>query len=168
MTYQLRGRHADRWVRFHSLPGSKRYAGTEDEYEIILDRHRRVLTDLGAQERLYVMAVYFEDEKGRISPDPRHPGAVPWLTIEPDDDSPFVVPARICVTMISFDRQTLDPLLRAAADEELIDVIIAPLDLRWLYGPYDGGADVIAATSHDRDVLKSRYADWLSSHPSGM
>ncbi len=169
IAYQLRGWNADRWVRFHSLPESKRYAETEDEYQIILDRHHRVLTELGAaEEGLYVIAVYFEDEQGRISSDPRHPDAVPWLTIEPGDDSPFEVAASLYVSMTSFDRQTLDPLLRGAADEELIDVIIASLHLRWLYHPYDGGADVIAPTAHDRDVLKNRHADWLSTHPAGL
>lgn len=35
IAYELRVRHIDRWVHFHSLPRSKRYAETEDEYEII-------------------------------------------------------------------------------------------------------------------------------------
>ncbi|MER5327113.1 DUF3885 domain-containing protein [Streptosporangium roseum] len=168
IAYQLRGRHADRWVRFHSLPESKRYADTEDEYEIILDRHHRVLAELGAEEGLYVIAVYFEDEEGRISPDPRHPGAVPWLAIEPGDDSPFEDAARLYVSMTSFDRRILDPLLRGVADDEIGYAIIAPLDLRWLYHPYDGGADVITPTARDRDVLKNRHADWLSTHPAGL
>ncbi|MEQ4720720.1 hypothetical protein [Nonomuraea sp. B19D2] len=125
IAYQLRGWHADRWVRF-------------------------------------------EDEEGRVSPDPRHLGAVPWLTIDPGDDSPFEDAQRLYVSMTSFDRQTLDPLLRGVADGEIFDVIIAPLDLRWLYHPYDGGADVVAPTAHDRDVLKNRHADWLSTHPAGL
>jgi hypothetical protein len=47
-------------------------------------------------------------------------------------------------------------------------VIIAPPDDDWLYHPYDGGADVIAASSDARDVLRTRFAAWLSSHPSGL
>lgn len=46
----LSARHPDRWVRFHSLPDSKRYAETEQEYEVILDRHHRVLAELGADK----------------------------------------------------------------------------------------------------------------------
>jgi hypothetical protein len=42
MPYELRGVH-DRWVRFHTLPASKRYPETEYEYEYeyeyILGRH---------------------------------------------------------------------------------------------------------------------------------
>ncbi|MFF0869356.1 hypothetical protein ACFYUV_46885 [Nonomuraea sp. NPDC003560] len=116
IAHQLRGRHTDRCVRFDSLPESKRYADTEDEYEIILDRHHRVLAELQAEEDFYVIAVCFKDEEGRISPDPRHPGAAPWLAIEPGDDSPYDVAARLYASMASFVRQALDPLLRGVAD----------------------------------------------------
>ena len=57
VAYELRDRHADRWVRFHSLPQSKRYAETEDEYEIILDRHHQVLIFACDQERDAVRSV---------------------------------------------------------------------------------------------------------------
>lgn len=169
VTYELRGDHADRWVRFHSLPGSKRYAETEEEYGVILGRHRTVLAELGADDGLYVIAGYFADARFGAAPDPRiHPGAVPWLTIEPDERSFFEMPLTLWASRTSLDRTALDPVLRGAADEKLVYVIICPPDLRWLYLPYDGGADIIAPTVHDRDVLKSRHADWLSAHPSGM
>ncbi|MFD0539351.1 hypothetical protein ACFQY7_42060 [Actinomadura luteofluorescens] len=54
------------------------------------------------------------------------------------------------------------------ADDELGHVIISPLDLRWLYHPYDGGADVIAPSVRERDGLKSRHADWLPTPPSRL
>ena len=59
-------------------------------------------------------------------------------------------------------------MLRAVADWKIADVILGPADLRWLYHPYDGGADVIAASSEERDRLKVEFADWLSSHPQGL
>lgn len=101
IAHELRGRHTDRWVRFHSLPESKRYAQTEEEYGVILDRHHTVL-------------------------------------------------------------------LQGVTDDELGCVIIAPRDLRWLYHPHDGGADVIAPTTRERDALKIRHRDWLSAHPAGL
>jgi hypothetical protein len=161
-------RHAERWVRFHSLPQSKRYAETEDEYGIILTRHHRVLAELGADDGLYVIAGYFEDAQGRISAARAHHGAVPWMTIQPDERTYFVDPMTLYVSVTSLERSALDPFLRAVADAEIAYAIIAPPDLRWLYHPYDGGADVIAPTAHDRDVLKDRHADWLSVHPSGL
>ncbi|MEU5881527.1 hypothetical protein [Spirillospora sp. NPDC047279] len=169
IAHELRGRHADRWVRFHSLPGSKRYAETEEEYGVVLGRHRSLLAELGADEGLYLIAGYFAGARVGAAPDPRtHPGAVPWLTIEPDERSVFETPLTLCVSMASLERTALDPLLRSVADDELGHVIIGPPDLRWLYHPYDGGGDVIAPTVHDRDVLKSRHAGWLSAHPAGL
>jgi hypothetical protein len=32
VSYELRSCLHDRWVRFRTLPGSKRYAGSEEEY----------------------------------------------------------------------------------------------------------------------------------------
>ncbi len=58
-----------------------------------------------------------------------------------------------------------DHFLRAAADRRLAG---GPPDLRWLYHPYDGGADVIAPSSVERDKLKSKFAAWLSDHPQGL
>jgi hypothetical protein len=39
------GSNGDRWGRFHSLPGSKRYAESEVEYAIVLDRYNTILDE---------------------------------------------------------------------------------------------------------------------------
>jgi hypothetical protein len=44
----LRGYLRDRWVRLHSLPGSKRYPASEADYATVLHRHNTVLGELGA------------------------------------------------------------------------------------------------------------------------
>ncbi|SDC53275.1 hypothetical protein SAMN05216410_1847 [Sanguibacter gelidistatuariae] len=44
--YLLKSTHEARWVRFHSLPESKRYAELPEEHEEILRRHRTVLAEL--------------------------------------------------------------------------------------------------------------------------
>jgi hypothetical protein len=168
IAYEFRKRHADRWVRFHSLPRSKRYAETEEEYGITLARHHCVLAELGADDGLYLIAGYFEDAHGRIAVASAHPGAVPWMTIQPDERSAFEIPMTLHVSTASGERSVVDPFLRAVADDEIAYAIIAPPDLRWLYHPYDGGADVIAPTAHDRDALKDRHPDWLSGHPAGL
>ncbi|MEU6409518.1 hypothetical protein [Microbispora sp. NPDC046933] len=46
--------------------------------------------------------------------------------------------------------------------------LLGPLDARWLYHPYDGGADVIGPTRAARDALKGRHRDWLSAHSLGL
>ena len=36
----------ERWFRIHSLPGSKRYADTVEEWDILLSRQNEIITDL--------------------------------------------------------------------------------------------------------------------------
>ncbi|MFD4582632.1 hypothetical protein ACFWOY_09590 [Streptomyces sp. NPDC058423] len=38
LAHTFRTTYADRWVRFHSLPDSKRCPESADEYAIVLDR----------------------------------------------------------------------------------------------------------------------------------
>lgn len=66
------------------------------------------------------------------------------------------------------DLGELDEPGRSVADDEASGVIIADAELRWLYHPYDGGADVIAATTRQRDQLMAEFSDWLSRLPGGL
>jgi hypothetical protein len=62
----------------------------------------------------------------------------------------------------------LPALFRLVADDVTGGVIVTSPAMHWLYHPYDGGADVIAASSEHRDRLRHRYAEWLSAQPSGL
>ena len=44
--HYFRQDYSDRWFRIHSLPGSKRYADNEEEWNILLDRQNKIITDL--------------------------------------------------------------------------------------------------------------------------
>lgn len=59
LAHELKNLYPDRWVRFHSLPGSKRYAEDEAEYEILLHRHNTVLNELFAERRVYVVSASY-------------------------------------------------------------------------------------------------------------
>ncbi|WP_328483194.1 hypothetical protein OHS71_34325 [Streptomyces sp. NBC_00377] len=67
-----------------------------------------------------------------------------------------------------WNRGCLDGLLRAVADDALAEVFIADTELRRIHHPYDGGADAILATAAERDHVRHRHTDWLSSHPVGL
>ncbi len=69
---------------------------------------------------------------------------------------------------IAWNPGCLDALLRLVADERAGDVLIAPRDFAWLYHPYDGGGDVVATSTAQRDALRERYAEWLSARPDGL
>ena len=46
INHELKWVYPDRWFRIHSLPESKRYADSEDEYQIIFDRQNQLIEDL--------------------------------------------------------------------------------------------------------------------------
>ncbi|BCJ76461.1 hypothetical protein CS0771_60050 [Catellatospora sp. IY07-71] len=174
MAYLLRSRYPDRWVRFHSLPGSKRYPDNEDEYGTVLDRHYTVLDQLGAGPLVLVITTEWTDTE-ELTPQrwPRRAEVAPrahhWRTfVEDPEDPEYRTFHQLYVEALQWTPQCIDGLLRAVADDELANVMVAPLDLHWLYHPYDGGADVVLPAREQRDELKHRYRDWLSDHPSGL
>ena len=78
-------------MRFHSLPGSKRYADSEDEYAELLHRHLTMLAELltrdgtGAERELLVVTASWS---GGPAPTPREaelagvlPAADHWTSI---------------------------------------------------------------------------------------
>jgi len=168
-------RYADRWVRFHSLPGSKRYPESEDEYAIVLDRYNTILDDLFAGTDVFVVTMDWSNTPTGPAgyPTPRqilHPDSIRWWTeSEQDDPDPeFHTHTRLYADRRRWSRGCVDGLLRAVADETLVEVFIADTELRCIHHPYDGGADVILATLAERDHVRDQHAGWLSSHPAGF
>jgi hypothetical protein len=177
--HELRSSAADRWVRFHSLPGSKRYADTPSEWAELMGRHNTVLADLfnpiSADSQppvaLLITASWGahaerEREPVLISADPT---ASLWRSDEWDPDPEFDERwTHLWTSTRPWSPGCLDAVLTLVANWETADVIIAPPSLEWLYHPYDGGADVIARNSVERDALALRYQSWLSDHPHGL
>lgn len=167
--YELRVVYGDRWVRFHSLPESKRYAENDAEHAEILRRHRTVLGELhgsAGPADPWVIAADWGSEDFAAGWSKRHlPTAWPWRRrqSEDDPDAGFIY----FWGASGLSDADLDALLRAAADDKGRFLIGAP-DLEWLYCPYDGGADVLLPTAVERDGLKKRHAGWLSAHPQGL
>lgn len=167
--YELRIAYSDQWVRFHSLPESKRYAESDAEYAEILRRHRTVLQELHGSADLtdlWVIAVDWGSDdlaagwsKGRL------PSAWPWQRRQAEDDPDAGF--NYFWASSGLADASIDSLLLAIADDEGRLVIGAP-DLEWLYCPCDGGADVLLPTAVGRDALKERHADWLPAHPQGL
>jgi hypothetical protein len=166
----LRARFPDRWVRFHSLPQSRRYADSEADYDTILMRHNSVLHELGAGD-IYLVSVRYSADDLASGSEPilagLHPDAVQWMRAD-DPDDPDAGPVDVYVSRPRYVPRVLDRLLRYVADDRASGVIIADAAMEWLYHPYDGGADVIAPSTGARDELKARHRHWLSPHPRGL
>ncbi|MDF3145053.1 MULTISPECIES: hypothetical protein [unclassified Streptomyces] len=173
LAHTFRSTYADRWVRFHSLPGSKRYPESEGEYATALERYNTILDELFAGTEVFVVTADWSDTPNGPAhhPEPRqalHADGVRWWN-EPDEDDPhpqFHTHTRLYADRRPWRHGCADELLRAVADDGLAGVFLTDTDLRRIHHPYDGGADVILATSAERDQLRDRHTDWLSTHPA--
>ncbi|MFD0275437.1 hypothetical protein ACFVHB_16250 [Kitasatospora sp. NPDC127111] len=159
--------YAEVWVRFHSLPESKRYPDGEDEYAIVLERYNTVLDELFAGREIHVVTSRWTSTPGLPR---RRPRAAHWQTLlTRDDPNPkFRIHQHLFVDRRPWHPGSLDRLLRAVADDAVADVIIADTRFDRVHHPYDGGADVLLTTPEERDRLRDRHADWLSRHPQGL
>ena len=165
---------ADRWVRFHTLPGSKRYPESEAEYGVVLARHNTILAELVTGSAVLVVTVGYSDAPEPLEPGRSletlavHPDATYWTSVCVDDEPDFTSWMHLYVSQIPWSPRCLDPLLRQVADCVVVNVLLADTGLRWLYHPYDGGMDVMLPSTAERDALRDRHRDWLSAHPAGL
>ncbi|WP_030258010.1 MULTISPECIES: DUF3885 domain-containing protein [Streptomyces] len=164
--HEIDARGGDRWVRFHSLPESKRYPDDEHEYAIVLERYNTVLDELFAGREVYVITPRWTDRASapRMRRDAKHWRS--WLE-EDDPEVGFRSYCHVFVERRQWRPGCLDRLLRRIADDAECGVIITDTGMRRLHHPYDGGADVCLTTTEERDRLKERHADWLSRYPGG-
>ncbi len=171
--HELKTVYAHRWVRFHSLPESKRYPDGEAEYAVLLDRYNTVLEELFAGDEVYVVTTGRSEvsEHTDRSAERRafHPEGTLWTTVDDtyDPDPAFHLRWYFYADRRPWQRGCLDRLLRAVADDVLSGTFVTDAGLTRMYHPYDGGADVILPTPQERDLMRERHAGWLSAHPRG-
>jgi hypothetical protein len=176
---RLRYGFPDRWVRFHSLPESKRYAESEPEYLIILSRHNKILDELAKGQRVILVTTgYSGDEEPKGAPERNEqdlseldPRSQYWCSLalhELDDDPEFPNYWNLYISEWEWAPGVFNPILRLVADDAIKNVMIVSTDCSWLYHPYDGGADVVLSSTEMRDSLRERHNDWLSNHPTGL
>lgn len=168
---RLRDKFNDRWVRFHSLPDSKRYADSEAEYLILLKRYNSILAALAEnRESLLLLTAGYSETSMPVREDPHlaafDPRANHWWSIAPDDDASCY--RHLFVSEWTWEPNIFDPLLRLVADDTVSDVHLVNLSSNWVLHPYDGGTDVILASINERDRLSQKFCPWLSQHEDGL
>jgi hypothetical protein len=146
------------------VPDSKRTPSSDAEWAAMTERHNTVLGELATDgEDVLVIMSIVAPTPAPAEPDIDFWTSVPWHYADPD-----LLFAHLYVTTEEWTPGELDELLRLAAEQQIGGVIIAPLDLAWLYHPYAGGADVILADHTARNALSARHEAWRSTHPSGL
>jgi hypothetical protein len=175
LAHHLRIRFADCWVRFHSLPGSKRYPEAAAEYATILERHNRILGELARPGQLVVLLTTgYSESREPVRPEPQlqalDPGAVPWRTVAMHETDGFPDPSywHVFASEREWRPGGFDAIIRLIADEVLVNVMMVAPDCRWLLHPYDGGMDVFTESPAARDQLKAVHSEWLSARRDGL
>lgn len=164
IAHVLRTHFPDRWVRFHSLPQSKRYATTASEYDVILSRHNSVLNELASPgSSLVLLTTKFSEQALPGSPPAGLSGAVFWRTLAVEGAFWHVFGFET-----TWQTGIFDAIIRRAADDEISNVMICESACRWIFHPYDGGVDVVLESPQARDALRQQFSGWRSAHPAGL
>jgi hypothetical protein len=182
--YVLKQYFSDKWFRIHSLPNSKRYADTEDEMKIILDRQNALIGDLIGEQQKYLLFLSAYSENPKLECFSGVDGAIILDTIQLskvlpehfEDDYYF----HTAIIEKQWRAGSIDNYLRAVANDEDI-IAICSMDYYPIYrfsivdtekniiiSPYDGGMDIFLNNTHERDAVKSKYKGWLSFTESGL
>lgn len=169
--HNLKHEYEDRWVRFHALPKSKRYPENEGEYLEIFRRYNIVLQELcGLECSLFIVLPEYSEKAShsQFTPELRalFSGSEFWRTLKSlDDDSSY---CHLYASEVKFTANELNSLFRMIANNEVCDVMMICPNKGVVFHPYDGGIDIVLASTEERDHLKNRHSEWLPSHPSGL
>lgn len=160
----------ERWVRFHSLPSSKRYPEDADEYATLIERHNRILCQLARPDQSLALLTTGYSETAEPVRCQRElseldPLALPWRTVamhRQADNFPEPTFWHVFVSKWGWSPGVFDPLVVLIAENVLSNIMIVALDCRWLLHPYDGGMDLIVESRTVRDSFAKQHPEWLA------
>lgn len=176
--HYFRHHYADRWFRIHSLPGSKRYANNKEEWNILLERQNKIITDLLGDNSgiLLVTGSYFSEGYQELHPLEEADSVtnISFVSLEPIDLNELspeeYEPGQVYKPMLSeqiWQSAKFDNLLKAIADDELRAFFVS-VENECIVAPYDGGIDFILKDQHTKNLYKEIYREWLSARQDGL
>jgi len=167
--FRLREADTPNWLRFHSLPLSKRYADTDAERKLLLARHNELAGEvLGADEACWLVQVYFEPENDpNIIDIARRDHGLPWaFKFFTDDDAEEEW--QVAAGETSWAVGKFDDLIWAIANEQSASTLWMSASTGSIFAPYDGGIDLFLPNPKAVCDLRARHQDWISAHPDGL
>lgn len=173
LAYELKHRLNERWVRFHSLPESKRYPENESEYAEVLNRYNKVLREhFGVNTQLHVVIPEYSENKIPFKPEKKlrklFRNAEYWRTVDRYEEFGEEFYWHFHVAIVNYSGYELNALFRLVANDEVANCFVVSENSRSLFHPYDGGSDSILFSSDERNKLKEKFSSWLSCHTEGF
>jgi hypothetical protein len=157
---------ADRWLRVHSHPESKRYAETDAERAELLHRQNAAASYvLGDNADCQLLVTRFGDNQAwsfeALPLSGRTPVHVLSAGDEGDELQFFGLP-------VKWHPAAFNDLLLAVADDRTGPVLFADIQRRRIYAPYDGGADLFFPSPEAAELAREHFRDWLSDRQDGL
>ena len=165
----LRDAPQEHWVRFHSLPGSKRYAETTEERWTVLERANALASRvLGEEVDCWLVQA---DPLGDVANDVDPDATITELGLGFDfehRDVNFECTYRIYAKTVMWISGAFNGLISQRADDQLPPTMWVCARTGAAFAPYDGGTDLFLTTADDATKLKREFWSWLSDHPEGL
>src|SRR6218665_1220013 len=158
---------ADRWLRIHSLPESKRYAETAAERTELLRRQNAVASYvLGEIAECQLIVTRFGEHSTWL-PSEAVPldGKTPEYLLSVDDDGDEL---HFFGLQVAWCNGAFDELIAAVADDQTGPLLLANIQRRSIYAPYDGGADLFFSAPEDASAARTQFQRWLSFRVDGL
>jgi len=157
----------DRWIRFHSLPESKRYAAHESERSIILYRHNIILDELwkNGSEIIIINTKWSESKKADEKLKTLGNYWESTIVDPKDAESPW---RHMYYKKTNWSVGKLDNKILQTANDEISNFMVINMESKSLYHPYDGGMDLIISDKSILEHMKYKFIEFLSEHPEGL
>ena len=174
--YRMRSADAPNWIRFHSLPLSKRYAETADERCILLERQNTLANEvLGAGASCWLVQVCWRTPEGMTDLADEHDPfratrehSLATTFCFRDEDEEDATPWDVNAALVTWRAGRFDDLLVQIADDRAAPTLWMSAATGSVFAPYDGGTDLFLADPSMVTRLSLRHSEWLSAHPEGL
>jgi hypothetical protein len=177
--YELLSARARHWVRFHSLPHSKRYPDTDAEWSVLLARQNELASNvLGENQGCWLVQSHWEITAGEgevVFQDENDPFRAttdydlkPAITTLRNPGTEFQHRWVAFAGPMEWSAGRFDRVLRDIANERAAPTLWISNTSGSVFAPYDGGVDLFLPDKRRVRELREQHPDWLSAHPLGL
>lgn len=174
--YLLRRDGAKHWLRFHSLPESRRYAETQDEWRLLLWRQNELAKKVLGDEPCWLVQTHWVTPAGEVdiadADDPfratRELGLLFAFQFKDSQEGEEDKLWNVHALLSEWSAVRFDAVLRDIAEYRAAPTLWMSSTSGAIFAPYDGGVDLFLPSQSTVASLVSAYPDWLSSHPAGL
>ncbi len=165
--FLCRAEISERWLRIHSLPGAQRYAESDAECAELLRRQNlAAMHVLGDGARCMLLITCFGDSVDWPAHFPVSLGGqVPEHVLSAEFDGDGI---QFFALPVIWRINEFDDLILALADGKTGPVLIADVQRRRIYAPYEGGADLFFPNQQAVEAARLELAPLLSHRADGL